>query len=223
MSKLSYDASGLDARIRARLDADDRTGEEDRRVEIARRFGQDTYAKGTVIRFEKRFVSRPEPYTYAAVKANDRDWYITGTIGSGPLRWSGLLAFIVGGPEPTTEFMVMTESRRVGTDAIRSMVDMVGERARFQALREHLETPSRFGGHGNLVTRSLAEAERWHHREHQTMAARETEQHTHAPGLAPHRDRAHKGNVRTPCALQPCDACIEDGLVPHEVTYDDRA
>ena len=115
----------LNQRLRAAILSRGTDDELRKRVEIANRFGEDTYPEGQVIRFVKAL---PVPrsvvvadgtmrdYTFAAIKVGPR-WFLTqqklGT--QSPMTWPELVLFLVSGDQPTLSFEVLEPSRSVGT------------------------------------------------------------------------------------------------------------
>lgn len=107
-SAVPHSTNDIDRAVRARLRAEADAAEVDKRIAIARAYGQDDFGNGTVIRFEKRFAADGPAYTFVVLKVADK-WYMTGAMfGGRAMTWRGLVEFLVSGLEPVQQYQVAT-------------------------------------------------------------------------------------------------------------------
>lgn len=84
-----------------------------RRLAVAAKIGDDVYAPGQVITFDRVYSGRM--YNYAAIKADNNLWYVTGQMlggrdGAG-LPWRRLVSWLLQGDRPVEVIFVVTHSR----------------------------------------------------------------------------------------------------------------
>jgi len=78
------------------------------RLEATKRFGDDDWEEGTVIRFDKVFTYGGKTYAYAMLKAGGL-WYSTGPRAPKAFTWEEMIAWLLEGPHATTEMWVVSE------------------------------------------------------------------------------------------------------------------
>jgi len=74
----------------------------EKKLQLVDQYGDDTYANGTILQFDKKFTKDGLVYTYAALKTNNT-WYVTGErglFGFTKGSWEELVLGLVGGEFP---------------------------------------------------------------------------------------------------------------------------
>lgn len=98
----------VDADVRRQLQQIQHDKEVAARMDLAKRYGNDTYQNGTVLQFGKQFKGDSRTFTFAAIKAVDT-WWLSGRGAS--FTWLDLVAFLVS-DVPVDSVAVLTESGR---------------------------------------------------------------------------------------------------------------
>lgn len=87
------------------------------KIALVDAYGDDSFADGTVIRFQKQHSKSGKVYTYTALRYTyagaDEAYWRTSSVDSGEdtRTWGGLVEFLVQGPFPVASFEVMTVER----------------------------------------------------------------------------------------------------------------
>lgn len=93
--------SQIDEEVKVALEKPRREAEIKRRVEMAETIGvNDKYENGTVLKWTRKIGSKD--YYYAAIKANDGKWYVTGAYVMSGYTWEALVESMITG-ENTVE------------------------------------------------------------------------------------------------------------------------
>lgn len=81
------------------LETDAVKAEVERRVALMKGYGEDSWPVGTVFRFTRTFVNSFNAYQYAALKAGNGKWYVTGVDAlTHGMSWGEFLTWMVGHP-----------------------------------------------------------------------------------------------------------------------------
>lgn len=85
----------------------------DKRVEaklkLVEALGDDTYENGSVVRFDKKLTKDGILYNYAAIKAGNGRWYLTGAATAlGGFTWEEFVLWLVRGDFPVTEINLLS-------------------------------------------------------------------------------------------------------------------
>lgn len=97
----------IDKEVAEALEVPRREAEVKRRVEIATAIGEDTYEVGTVFRWKRKFGEKT--YSYAAIKAGNSQWFVTGQNQSSAFgyQWDDLVQWMVTGENVIEELEVV--------------------------------------------------------------------------------------------------------------------
>lgn len=91
-----------------------RAEEAQNQIDQVERFGEDDWEMGTVLRFDKQFVSGGTVYSYVMIKCPSRlrqggGWYSSGPRAPKDFSWEDMIAWIQEGPNSNVELWVVSE------------------------------------------------------------------------------------------------------------------
>lgn len=112
--QVSYDriVQNADAAVKAEIAKRETERITAEKIALVDAYGEDGFADGTVIRFNKKHNKAGVAYVYTAVRYtayDETNWLTSCKDDSSANRtWGGLVEFLVSGPFPTTSFEIMT-------------------------------------------------------------------------------------------------------------------